>query len=199
MKRNPRKLKWTKSFRKAAGKEMVVDSTLQFAARRHVPLRYDREMHQATLSAMGRITEIRQKRERAFYKRRMRGKRAQDLSEARKLVKAHEHLLPRLRGSEKRKLREEGVTEEEIEKLEEEVKTDKARLEKERDVITKEVVRTGRKNVGTKEKKARIKVTNDGREVVEFGDGDGADAWGGDGDDAEIIAGEDDTMDVDVF
>ncbi|KAI7107013.1 hypothetical protein KC352_g36804, partial [Hortaea werneckii] len=37
MKRNPRKLAWTKSFRRAHGKEMTVDSTLQFAQRRNVP------------------------------------------------------------------------------------------------------------------------------------------------------------------
>ena len=34
MKRNPRKLAWTKSFRRAHGKEMTVDSTLAFAQRR---------------------------------------------------------------------------------------------------------------------------------------------------------------------
>jgi hypothetical protein len=46
MKRNPRKLAWTKSFRKAAGKEMTVDSTLQFAQRRNVPVRYNRDLVQ---------------------------------------------------------------------------------------------------------------------------------------------------------
>ncbi|RYO82408.1 hypothetical protein DL764_009608 [Monosporascus ibericus] len=104
MKRNPRKLKWTKAFRKAAGKEMVVDSTLQFAARRNVPLRYNRNLVERTLKAMERISEIRARRERVFYKRRMAGKRARELAEARRLVSTHSHLLPRVRGSEKRRL-----------------------------------------------------------------------------------------------
>jgi large subunit ribosomal protein L24e len=104
MKRNPRKLKWTKAFRKAAGKEMVVDSTLQFAARRNVPIRYDRDLVTSTLKAMERISEIRSRRERVFYKNRMRGRRAQELIEAKKLVAEHSHLLPRLRGSEKKRL-----------------------------------------------------------------------------------------------
>ncbi|KAL2266869.1 hypothetical protein VTJ83DRAFT_4146 [Remersonia thermophila] len=106
MKRNPRKLKWTKAYRKKAGKEMVVDSTLQFAARRNVPVRYDRELWQKTLKAMERISEIRARRERAFYKKRMAGKRAREVAAARKLVAENEHLLPRLRGSEKRRLAE---------------------------------------------------------------------------------------------
>ncbi|KAK4130512.1 hypothetical protein BT67DRAFT_390864 [Trichocladium antarcticum] len=119
MKRNPRKLKWTKAYRKNAGKEMVVDSTLQFAARRNVPIRYDRELFAKTLKAMERISEIRTRRERIFYKKRMAGKRAREVASARKLVAENEHLLPRLRGSEKRRLAEEaaerGVAVEELE------------------------------------------------------------------------------------
>ncbi|KAL2022611.1 hypothetical protein VTK56DRAFT_4955 [Thermocarpiscus australiensis] len=120
MKRNPRKLKWTKAYRKNAGKEMVVDSTLQFAARRNVPVRYDRELFAKTLRAMERISEIRARRERAFYRKRMAGKRARELAAARKLVAENEHLLPRLRGSEKRRLAElaaeQGVAVEELER-----------------------------------------------------------------------------------
>lgn len=115
MKRNPRKLKWTKAFRKAAGKEMTVDSTLVFGARRNVPVKYDRELVQKTLKAMDRIGEIRRRRERVFYKQRMAGKRAQQLREARKLVASHEHLLPVMRASERRRLEEEGVVVDEAE------------------------------------------------------------------------------------
>ncbi|KAF5579328.1 50S ribosomal L2 protein4e [Fusarium pseudoanthophilum] len=118
MKRNPRKLKWTKAFRKAAGKEMTVDSTLQFAARRNVPVRYDRDLMAKTLKAMERVSEIRQRRERVFYKKRMAGKRERELALARKLVAENEHLLPRMRGSEKKRLRDLGMTEEEIEEME---------------------------------------------------------------------------------
>ncbi|KAF4470925.1 50S ribosomal L24e [Fusarium albosuccineum] len=118
MKRNPRKLKWTKAFRKAAGKEMTVDSTLQFAARRNEPVRYDRDLMAKTLKAMERVSEIRSRRERVFYKKRMAGKRERELAAARKLVAENEHLLPRMRGSEKKRLRELGMTEEEIEEME---------------------------------------------------------------------------------
>ncbi len=107
MKRNPRKLKWTKAFRKAAGKEMVCDTTLQLAARRNVPVRYDRELVAKTVKAMDRIADIRARRERAFYKRRMAGRKDRDLAAARKLVAENQHLLPRMRGSEKRRLAEE--------------------------------------------------------------------------------------------
>jgi large subunit ribosomal protein L24e len=101
MKRNPRKLKWTKAFRKSAGKEMVVDSTLTFAARRNIPTRYNRDHIETTLKAMERVSEIRAKRERAFYKKRMAGNKERQKAADRKLVEENEHLLPRQRASER--------------------------------------------------------------------------------------------------
>ncbi|KAI0336553.1 hypothetical protein GY45DRAFT_1315945 [Cubamyces sp. BRFM 1775] len=81
MKRTPRKVRWTKAFRKAAGKEMTIDSTIDFEKRRNVPVRYDRELVQTTVKAMKRIAEIKQKREHAFWKNRM--------AVAREKLKAH--------------------------------------------------------------------------------------------------------------
>ncbi|MCJ1416996.1 ATPase-activating ribosome biosynthesis protein [Xylographa parallela] len=106
MKRNPRKLKWTKAFRKSAGKEMIVDTTLTFAARRNIPVRYNRDHIETTLKAMERISEIRVKRERAFYKKRMAGNKERQREADRKLVAENEHLLPRQRASERMALDE---------------------------------------------------------------------------------------------
>lgn len=94
MHRNPRKLGWTKAFRRAHGKELTVDSTLAMAARRNVPVRYDRALVAQTLDAMTRVEEIRARRERRFYKERMKGVRATQLAEDRKLVRENRHLLP---------------------------------------------------------------------------------------------------------
>lgn len=91
--RNPRKLKWTKAFRKAAGKELAVDSTLTFAQRRNVPVRYNRELVATTLKAMSRIEEIRQRRERAFYKNRMRGNKEREFLRDKGLVESNPELL----------------------------------------------------------------------------------------------------------
>ncbi|CDR47848.1 CYFA0S38e00562g1_1 [Cyberlindnera fabianii] len=91
--RNPRKLRWTKAFRKAAGKELAVDSTLTFAARRNVPVRYNRDLVATTLKAMARVEEIRQKRERAFYKNRMKGNKDRQLALDKKLVESNPELL----------------------------------------------------------------------------------------------------------
>lgn len=168
MKRNPRKLKWTKAFRKAAGKEMTVDSTLQFAARRNTPVRYDRELMAKTVKAMERISEIRARRERRHYKQRMAGNRKREIALARELVAKNEHLLPRLRGSEKRRLAEAGLTEEEIALIEPEAQKAKA--------WGKEIRR-----------KAKVVQTADG-DVEEVVDEEGGDGW----------ADEDDEDDEDV-
>lgn len=119
--RNPRKLRWTKAFRKAAGKELAVDLTLTFAARRNVPVRYNRELVATTLEAMARVEEIRRKRERAFYKNRMRGNALRQLEQDRKLVEANPVLL-RMREVElKRRAEKEAAAEAELELEDEEM------------------------------------------------------------------------------
>ena len=80
---------------------MVVDTTLQFAARRNVPVRYNRDHVATTLKAMQRVSEIRAKRERVFYKNRMVGNKEKEKAANRKLVAENEHLLPKVRASER--------------------------------------------------------------------------------------------------
>lgn len=71
LKRNPRKLKWTKAFRKAAGKELALDTTFAFERKRNRVEKYDREVVAKTLAAMPVISKVRGSRERDFYKARM--------------------------------------------------------------------------------------------------------------------------------
>lgn len=49
---------------------ILQDSTIDFEKRRNVPVRYDRELVQTTIKAMKRIAEIKNRRERAFFKHR---------------------------------------------------------------------------------------------------------------------------------
>ncbi|KAA8494136.1 putative ribosome biogenesis protein RLP24 [Porphyridium purpureum] len=74
MRRNPRYMKWTKAARKAAGKEMVMDSTFELQRRRNRVMKYDRELMSTTLSAMKEIEKIRGRREKSFFKDRMKVK-----------------------------------------------------------------------------------------------------------------------------
>lgn len=73
---------------------MTVDSTLQFAQRRNIPVRYNRELVQKTLRAMERVEEVRRRREKQFYKNRMKGNTERELEADRKLVQENQHLLP---------------------------------------------------------------------------------------------------------
>ncbi|KAF8329728.1 ribosomal protein L24e-domain-containing protein [Cantharellus anzutake] len=90
MKRNPRKLRWTKVFRRAAGKEMTVDSTFEFEKRRNAPIRYNRELFQKTMKAMTRIAEIKSRRAHVFWKHRMMAARekVREAHRKKKLAKA---------------------------------------------------------------------------------------------------------------
>lgn len=77
---------------------MIVDSSLllsQFAKRRNVPVKYDRNLVAATLKAMERVEEIRAKRERVFTRNRLNGKAAREKKRAedRRVVAEGIHLL----------------------------------------------------------------------------------------------------------
>lgn len=120
---------------------MIVDSTLTFAARRNIPVRYNRDLVSTTLKAMERIAEIRAKRERVFYKNRMKGNKQREKDANRKLVAENEHLLPRVRGSELKRRREK----EEQEGMEVEVE-----VEEEEEVVVVEGEEEERVKVGKK-------------------------------------------------
>ncbi|DAZ95717.1 TPA: hypothetical protein N0F65_007123 [Lagenidium giganteum] len=89
-KRNPRKVKWTKAFRKAAGKEMALDTTFDFEKQRNRAVKYDRELMGATIHAMQRVQQIRERREAQFFKNRMKSTKA--LQKARDLRELEENI-----------------------------------------------------------------------------------------------------------
>ena len=93
MKRNPRKLRWTKAFRKAHGKELTSDSVFELERRRHVPVKYDRELMAATIRAMSRIAEIRTAREARLHAQRMKVKRGVERLAARRELRQNAELV----------------------------------------------------------------------------------------------------------
>eukprot|EP00112_Aurelia_sp_Birch-Aquarium-sp1_P024262 Seg7591.2 transcript_id=Seg7591.2/GoldUCD/mRNA.D3Y31 product="putative ribosome biogenesis protein RLP24" pseudo=true protein_id=Seg7591.2/GoldUCD/D3Y31 len=76
MKRNPRKVRWTKAFRKSAGKELAVDPAFEFEKRRNVPVVYNRATWTKTVGAIQKIQDIKEKRQKQFIKNRFRASKA---------------------------------------------------------------------------------------------------------------------------
>ncbi|KAG6546875.1 hypothetical protein Mapa_011491 [Marchantia paleacea] len=81
MKRNPRKVKWTKAYRKLHGKELTQDTTFELERRRNRPERYDRTVVENTIKAMKKIEEVRIKRESKFWESRMKGNKSKERRE----------------------------------------------------------------------------------------------------------------------
>ncbi|CAN0153174.1 unnamed protein product [Ectocarpus sp. 6 AP-2014] len=92
-KRNPRKSKWTKAFRRAAGKEMSVDTTFDFEKRRNRPVKYDREAMGKTLLAMKKVKEVQAKREKRFFENRHKGALAKEKAAIKAEIKDNIELL----------------------------------------------------------------------------------------------------------
>uniref|UniRef100_A0A8C9GHH2 Probable ribosome biogenesis protein RLP24 n=1 Tax=Piliocolobus tephrosceles TaxID=591936 RepID=A0A8C9GHH2_9PRIM len=70
-KHNPRKVKWTKVYRKERKKELCSDSIFEFEKIRNEPTKYDRDLYIKTISTMKTIDKIKEKRKMQFYKNRI--------------------------------------------------------------------------------------------------------------------------------
>jgi len=93
MKHNPRKLKWTKAYRRAHGKEMVTDNTFNFEKKRLTPTRYNRNLMVKTIRAMQIVDRIRMVRKERFHKNRLAAQLRQRKSTAQKEIAKGSHLL----------------------------------------------------------------------------------------------------------
>ncbi|PPJ61331.1 hypothetical protein CBER1_05117 [Cercospora berteroae] len=159
MKRNPRKLAWTKAFRSAHGKEMPIDGTLaNFAQRRNIPVRYNRDLVQKTLQAMSRVQEIRDRRERQFYKDRMKGNKARQLEADRKLVAENQHLLP---------LQYRDQVEQALQTLPEQVQEETMEEELDEEMALEEQARLAPKKSALKQKRKQQLVRGGGAEEMD--------------------------------
>ena len=70
-KRNPRKVRWTKAYRKTHGKELVVDPVFEFEKKRDSAVRYNRNVWVDTVQAIEKIEKIKKTREERFWEKRM--------------------------------------------------------------------------------------------------------------------------------
>lgn len=93
MKRNPRKVRWTKAYRKLAGKELAEDATFEMERRRNRPEKYDRELVKKTVKAIERISEIRQRRQERFYEKRMAKAKSQQVAQDKQQLEQEIHLV----------------------------------------------------------------------------------------------------------
>lgn len=82
MKRNPRNTAWTKAARQARGKELIKDTTLEFEKKRNAPVKYNRELVGTVLRAMKKVEDVKDKRQKQFFEKRMRAGHQQEKRQA---------------------------------------------------------------------------------------------------------------------
>lgn len=92
-KKNPRKVRWTKAFRKTHGKELTLDKVLTFEKHRDEAIRYDRDVWVDTVQAMDKIAEIKDKREERFYNERMNASKEQKRNQIKSNLIRHKTLV----------------------------------------------------------------------------------------------------------
>ncbi|CAA7400104.1 unnamed protein product [Spirodela intermedia] len=93
MKRNPRKVKWTKAYRRVHGKDMTQDSTFELERKRNRPERYDRNVAENTLKAIKKIDKVRVAREARHHAQRMKGNKVSEMKAAVKELEQSIHMV----------------------------------------------------------------------------------------------------------
>ena len=117
-KKNPRKIRWTKAYRKTHGKELVTDPVYDFEQIKDTAIKYNRNVWVDTIQAMEKLDKIRTERENKFFDMRMRKAKKTKKEIIKKDLIKHEMLIsdPKIREKvdklreerdEKRKLKEE--------------------------------------------------------------------------------------------
>merc|ERR1711931_477792 len=120
-KRNPRKTKWTKAFRKAAGKDLAVDPAFELEKRRNVPVKYERELWSKTLGAMKRIDEIKIRRQNQHIINRLKkGKEVRKMADIKEVQKNINLIRPPAAALKRKRQAEKGKVEVSMESDEEE-------------------------------------------------------------------------------
>ena len=129
-KKNPRKIRWTKAYRKTHGKELVTDPVYEFEKIRNTPIKYNREIWTDTVQAMDKLAKIRKDREDRFFMRRMRRAQKTKKEIIKKDLIRHEQLIadPEIR-KKVDKLREERDEKRSLEEEKKQIKKEKKGLE----------------------------------------------------------------------
>ncbi|XP_012281725.1 probable ribosome biogenesis protein RLP24 [Orussus abietinus] len=125
-KKNPRKVKWTKAYRKTVGKELAVDPSFDFEKRRNIPVKYNRELWAKTIEAMKRIESIKQRRQNAHIMQRLR--KGREIEQERDIKEVQRNLSlirsPAAGLKERKKLEEETEQEMRMEESDEEMEAE---------------------------------------------------------------------------
>ncbi|KAL1117814.1 hypothetical protein AAG570_004129 [Ranatra chinensis] len=113
-KKNPRKVKWTKAYRKTVGKELAIDPAFEFERRRNIPIKYDRELWQKTLEAIKKVEGIKNKRQAAYIMQRLRkGREIETQRDIREVQRDLSLIKSPAAGLKERMAMEEAIVEEE--------------------------------------------------------------------------------------
>lgn len=157
-KKNPRKIRWTKAYRKTHGKELVTDPVYDFEQIKDSAIKYNRNVWVDTIQAMEKLDKIRTERENKFFDMRMRKAKKTQKEIIKKDLIRHEQLIsdPKIR-EKVDKLREE--RDEKIKLKEEKMKISNLNLGDTDEMLNDEVKKESKvKKVLSKKKREKLKL-----------------------------------------